>query len=111
METNYKKCCKCKDAKPLIMFYNDKNSGDGKGPTCKPCRKSEINKSLSNPENKRKSQERSKQWRENNKDKMATYFKTYKRNAYHKEKCKHHYKLLCALFRKKRNLDKPIDLI
>lgn len=34
-----KKCCRCKEVKPLSEFYNNKSKYDGKCPDCKQCHK------------------------------------------------------------------------
>lgn len=35
-----KPCCRCHETKPLTDFYPRKDAKDGRGPYCKPCRKS-----------------------------------------------------------------------
>lgn len=55
-----KKCSKCKKSKDLNCFYNKSKSKDGFGYVCKEC-KSDIDR----------------QYRENNKEKLATNASKY----------------------------------
>ena len=41
-----KKCCRCKEIKPLDVFYNSKNNLDGYLGHCKPCDRDRRRKPL-----------------------------------------------------------------
>lgn len=62
-----KHCYKCKEFKPLDMFYTDNSRKDKKGHICKPCCKNTI--SAYNKANPDKKKEVSKKYRDNNVDK------------------------------------------
>lgn len=111
MEAHNKTCGKRKEIKSLDLFYNDKNSKDGKGPTCKSCRKIELRRYYSKPEVKEKVQKYNLEYKINNKDKHDSYYKNYKRNRYHNERCKYHSKMAKTLFERKTELDEQIEFL
>ena len=62
-----KHCYKCKEFKPLDMFYTDNSRADKKGHICKPCSKKTISEYVKLNPDKRK--EVAKKYRDNNHDK------------------------------------------
>src|SRR3990172_10113725 len=38
VKKRHKRCCRCKQEKPISEFHKDRNSGDGLRPECKVCR-------------------------------------------------------------------------
>ena len=78
-----KKCCVCKEFKPVSEFGRLKSAKDGLSWKCKSCRRDSDNKKYS--ENKDKMLAERKAWRKNNKDKVkkshAKYYKSHKKEV------------------------------
>jgi 5-methylcytosine-specific restriction endonuclease McrA len=72
----YKTCTKCRQSLPSSSFSKCSSKKDGLHSNCRACRSSAAKaKRLENPEEARA---KAKEWRDQNKDKTATYFQTYK---------------------------------
>jgi len=71
--TDVKQCGKCKETKSLTEFYKHKGKKDGFQPFCKSCVRLWVKQYRE--ENKEKIAERTKQYREENKEKIAEYQK------------------------------------
>lgn len=66
-----KRCCTCRETKPLAAFYADPRYRDGHGSRCKDCTKTAAIKShRDNPE---RTKANTKRWREKMKDQLPEY--------------------------------------
>ena len=66
-------CCKCKEEKPVDMFYKDRIKKDGVRPYCKPCESHKHKDYYLN--NKDNIKWGSQQWRLKNKERLKEYSK------------------------------------
>lgn len=77
-----RKCSKCGVTKELtpINFYRNKQSKQGYRPDCKDCR-NKVNKVwATDPEVAERSRERSRKWRQDNREKHLEYCREWSRN-------------------------------
>lgn len=71
-----KKCCRCKEIKPLTDFYKDKNRKSGYTNECKSCRKvAQQRWQKANPE---KTREQARKWRKANPEKFSNIQKAWR---------------------------------
>tara|TARA_Y100000310_G_scaffold333932_1_gene412522 strand:- start:224 stop:808 length:585 start_codon:yes stop_codon:yes gene_type:complete len=116
-EVNEKRCYKCKEAKPLEEFHNDRRCyADGKKGICKPCRSKQYYEN-----NTEYLKQYSKQYYENNAERKMNWQRQYRKRImsegtacvyglYLKEDIKYIGETLCLERRKKehhRHLDAP----
>lgn len=87
-ELSLKTCNKCKDLKALDQYHKRKQSKDGHSSTCKDC----ILAPTRQPENRAKSREYEKKYRERNKDKCRERIKKWHQDHpdYNKQKSTEH---------------------
>ncbi len=97
MET--KKCCKCKEIKPLNEFHKNITRKDGHNPNCKICNREYIKQYRDN--HRKEIKEYNKQYYDNHREEINEYAKQYRKDNREKinEWCKNRYK-----YNKKNNL-------
>ena len=74
-----KKCSKCKIEKDFSEFRMDKSKKDKHRPECKSCGREVIQRYISTDEFKEKKKELNKIYRQNNKEKIKTYNKLFRK--------------------------------